>query len=167
MTIISRPAPPAAPVCAPSPGQRAVTRPGTASRVGPAAATGHTHGGHSIACMDHQLALFTESGLPQPAETRPWIYERVLAQVVAGRVWTDNQRRRWLYTGGETTGDRMPTDQQQVLAELQRAALVRVTPDKVDMDVNDGRTLRVRRYEPTDEGTGLHTRWAGLSPYTA
>lgn len=147
-------------------GQHSVTRPGATPRVGPAAATSHVHGGHSIEAM-HQLDLFDIPPSPPGADDRPWVYERVLALVVAGHAWTDNRRRRWIYTGGQTTGHRMPTQDQDVLAVLHQQGHIRVDSTRVDMDVNDGRTLRVRRYEPTDSGTELHTRWAGLSPYTA
>lgn len=168
MTIIPRDARVLDIARAPSPGQRNVTRPGATPRVGPAAATGHSHGGHSIGRMDQpQLDLPLLPAPPQPDETRPWIYDRILALVVSGHVWTDNQRRHWVYDGGESTGTRMPTRDQGVLATLQQLGHVRVTRTKVDMDVNDGRTLRVRCYEPTASGTELHTRWAGLSTYTA
>lgn len=163
MTIISRPAPARGAVCAPASGQRAVTRPGTTPRVGPAAAIDHTHGEHSI----QDMHLFDTPPPTPSAVDRPWIYERVLALVFAGHAWVDNRRRRWIYTGGQTTGHRMPTQEQAVLAVLHQQGHVRIDSTRVDMDVNDGRTLRVRRYEPTDSGTELHTRWAGLSPYTA
>ena len=167
MPIMSRPAPVTVPAREASPGQHRVTRPGVAPRVAPAAATGPHHTGHSIKRMDQQLDLFTQLPPPAAAEDRPWIYERVLAFVAEGRVWADNRRRYWLYNGGETTGDRMPTEDQAVLCVLQTQGHVRTSHDKQDMDVNDGRTLRVRRYQLTDTGTELHNRWAALSTYTA
>jgi len=168
MTIISRDTGTPGTACVPSPGQRNITRPGAVPRVGPAAATAHGRPGHNIERMDQpQLDLLTSPAPAPAAEDRPWIYERVLALVVAGRVWTDNRRRNWLHTGGQTTANRMPTEDQAVLAEVRRLGYVRVDSTKVDMDVPDGRTLRVRRYLITATGAELHARWAALSTYTA
>lgn len=145
-----------------------VTRHGVAPRVALAAATRQPHTGHSIERMDQPpLDLVTTTPAPIEAESRPWIYEQVLALVAQGRAWTDNRSRRWIYDGGATPANRMPEQQQLALTVLYAQGHVRIVSDRIDMPAPDCRTLRARRYQTTASGAELHTRWAALSPYSA